>query len=66
MASLQEYLERRTSDELQGTLWSYSMGMTDIPADTVLRICAVLAKREPDLPDPYMLFRKLCGEYCKK
>ena len=66
MASLQEYLERRTSDELRGTLRSYSMGMADIPADTVLRICAILAKREPDLPNPYMLLRKLCSEYCKE
>ena len=66
MAGLQEYLERRSTEELQGMLWSYTMGVADIPVDSALRICAVLARRNPELPNPYVRFRSLCGEYCKK
>ena len=64
MASVQEYIERRTDGELKGTLFSYCGGIVDIPVDTVLRICRELARRNPDLPDPYELFCDLCRVYC--
>ena len=66
MANLQEYLERRTTEELHGTLWAYTMGVAEIPVDSALQICAVLAQRNPELPNPYARFRNLCAEYCKK
>lgn len=64
MASLQEYLERRSDEELQGMMQSYCRGFADIPVDTVLRICHTLAQRNPELPDPYGLFLSLCRKYC--
>lgn len=63
MASVQEYLERRNDEELRGMLRSYCMGLNDIPVDTILRICQILAGRDPRLPDPYALFLSLCRMY---
>lgn len=64
MASLQEYLERRSDAELQGILQSYCRGIADIPLDSAFRICQVLAQRDPTLPDPHGLFLSLCRKYC--
>lgn len=63
MASMQEYLERRSDEELRGMLHSYCMGLADISPDAVLRICQTLANRNPELPDPYALFLSLCRMY---
>ena len=64
MASVQEYIEKQTDEKLKGALFSYCMGATDISASAVLYICKVLAQRNPELPDPYKLFRDLCRKYC--
>lgn len=64
MASLQEYLEGRTDDELRGMMQSYCRGQADIPVASVLLICHTLAQRDPELPDPYVLFLSLCRKYC--
>lgn len=59
MASMQEYLERKTDEELR----VYCMGRNDISADSVLHICHLLAQRDETLPDPYGLFLSLCRIY---
>ena len=64
MASVQEYLNSKSDEELRGMLRSYCRGCADIPVDTILRICHTLARRDPQLPDPYVLFLSLCRMYC--
>ena len=64
MASVREYLEKKSDDDLRGMLHSYCMGLSDIPVDTVLLICDILAKHDPELPEPYALFLSLCRMYC--
>ena len=63
MATVQEYLERKTDEELRGMIRSYCLGVSDLPVDTVLVICKILALRDPQLPDPYSLFLSLCRMY---
>ncbi len=63
MASLNEYIERRTDAELQGTLYSFCMGTVDITVESAFLICCELARRNPELPDPSRLFRDLCKKY---
>ena len=63
MASMQEYLESKSDEELRVILRSYIMGTQDFPADVVLYICKVLARRDETLPDPDALFLGLCRMY---
>ena len=63
MASVQEYLESKSDEELRVILRSYIMGTQDFPADVVLHICKVLAQRDETLPDPDALFLSLCRMY---
>ena len=63
MGSLQDYLDRRSDDELRGMIRSYCMGVADLTSDAVLLICNTLAKRDAQLPDPYALFLSLCRMY---
>ena len=63
MASVQEYLEKKTDEELRMLLRNYMMGMEDLPTDTVLCICRILAMRDETLPDPDALFLSLCRMY---
>lgn len=63
MASIQEYLERRSDDELRGMLHAYCLGVNDLTADVVLAICNTLALRDPELPNPHDLFLSLCRMY---
>ena len=64
MASLEEYLEQKSDEELRGILRSYCLGISNLPVDTALRICNILASRDFQLPDPYSLFLSLCRKYC--
>ena len=63
MASVQEYLECKSDEELRIMLRTYIRGPQNYPADTVLYICKVLAQRDPELPDPDALFLSLCRMY---
>ena len=63
MASVQEYLENKSDEELRGILQGYCRGIHDIPTDTVLMICRILAQRDHELPDPQGLFLSLCRMY---
>ena len=65
MASMQEYLEKMSDKELQGILTSYYAGRLDIAMDAAFQICCILAKRNPELPNPHLVFRKMCRAYCK-
>lgn len=44
-------------------LRSYCLGAVALTSDTVLLICSTLAKRDPELPDPYELWFSLCRMY---
>lgn len=64
MASMQEYLERKTDEELRNMLRAYCMGRSDMTLDAVLYLCRLLAQRDETLPDPHALFLSLCRMYC--
>lgn len=63
MASLQEYLERKSDAELRGMIRSYCLGVSDLSSDSILHICHILSLRDQQLPDPYALFLRLCRMY---
>lgn len=63
MSSLREYLNKKSDEELRGVLRTFCVGINDYSADAVLIICEVLAQRDPQLPDPKVLFLSLCRMY---
>lgn len=63
MATVREYLEKKSDEELRQVLREYCTGEVDIHTGAVLEICDILSSRDPDLPDPYALFQSLCRMY---
>ena len=63
MHSIQSYLERRTTEELQGMLRSYCEGYADFGADIAYAICVLIADRDPGYVDPRAEFLRLCRMY---
>lgn len=63
MHSIQAYLERRTTEELQGMLRAYCDGCADFGIDIAFAICAIIADRDPKYVDPYAEFLRLCRMY---
>ena len=63
MHSVQSYLERQPEENLRGMIGAYCIGAGDVSVDMVLLACRELARRDPQLPDPYTLFLSLCRMY---
>ena len=64
MATIQEYLEKMSDDELRGVLRSYCLGVMDITVDSAFLICKILASCDSQLPNPRSLFLGLCRTFC--
>ena len=63
MHSIKSYLERQTTEELQGLLRAYCEGYGDFDAETALLLCSALADRDPKYLDPRKEFLRLCRMY---
>ena len=65
MASMQEYLEKMSDGQLRSILDAYCAGHMDIAMEAAFHICCILAKRNPELPNPHLMFCKMCRAYCE-
>ena len=64
MHSLRSYLERRTTEELQGVLHADTFARRDhLPVETVLMICEILVKRESPKADARAAYRLFLEHY---
>ena len=63
MHSIQSYLERRSTEELQGMLCSYCEGYADFGVETAMMICRMIAERDPKYIDPQEEFLHLYRMY---
>lgn len=63
MATIREYLEEKSTDELRGILRSDFEGRYEIPVDIVLLICSIIREREPPKRDPWIAYRQFLEHY---
>ena len=63
MHSIQAYLERQTTEELQGMLRTFCEGYADFGVETAMMICTAIAHRNPKYCDPREEFLRLCRMY---
>ena len=66
MASLREYCEMLSTTQLQALLREECEGRGNLPADTVLMICDILANRDETLPSVSETLRCLCRMYIER
>lgn len=65
MASMREYCELMSTSQLQSLLREEYEGRGTLPVDTILIICDILARRDPQLPSVKDSLRSLCHAYLK-
>lgn len=63
MASVYEYLDKISTERLEGILHSYCDGSYDLIADAALAICDILARRAGKEQDARKAFTALCRMY---
>ena len=66
MSSLREYFEKMETEELQGILRSDYLGVVELPLDTILMICQILADRNPNKPDVKAAWRRFLKYYLEQ
>ena len=63
MASMREYCEMMSTEQLQALLREEYNGRGSLPPSVILDICDILSQRDPGKPDATHLLRQLCGQY---
>lgn len=63
MATVQQYLRKMSTEQLEALLREYCERSGDLSVDVALTICSVLAERDPQLPDARDAFRCFCRNY---
>lgn len=63
MASMREYCEMMSTEQLQALLREEYNGRGCLPTSVILDICNILSQRDPNKPDAAHLLRQLCGQY---
>ncbi len=63
MHSLNEYLEKLSTTQLQALLREECEGRGSLPVEAVLSICEVLAERKPQYPAVEDVILRLCRIY---
>lgn len=63
MSSIQQYFEKKSTEELQGILQGHCIGTIDLPIDTILLICRIIAERDPLKPNVKEEFNRFCEHY---
>ena len=63
MASVSEYLEMMSTEQLQALLREEYNGRGSLPLLAILDICQILSRRLPDTPSVDQLIRQLCEQY---
>ena len=63
MASVRQYLEKKSTEELQAILRADCRGRFEIPLDTVLLICDIIRDRNPRKKDPWQAYGDFLEHY---
>lgn len=63
MASLREYCEMLSTEQLKALLREECNGRGSLPMDTILMICDILSQRDTDLPGVRETLLNLCRSY---
>ena len=63
MASMREYCEMMSTEQLQALLREEYNGRGSLPTSAILEICDILSVRDPTKPTPLQLLRHLCEQY---
>lgn len=63
MASLREYCEMMSTEQLQALLREEYNGRGSLPMQAILDICDILSERDPDKPTVEQLLHQLCVQY---
>jgi len=63
MASMREYCEMLSTEQLQALLREEYNGRGSLTALAILDICNILSQRDSSKPDATQLLRQLCGQY---
>ena len=63
MATIREYLAKKSTEELQAILRADCRGRFEIPLDTVLLICDIIRDRNPWKQDPWQAYGAFLEHY---
>lgn len=63
MATIREYLAKKSTEELQAILRADCRGRFEIPLDTVLLICDIIRDRNPRKKDPWQAYGDFLEHY---
>ncbi len=63
MATIQDYLRKLSTTQLQALLREECEGRGNLPLEAVLDICEVLAERKPQCPAVKDVILQLCSVY---
>ena len=63
MASLREYLSKRSTQELRGFLFQYLNGTASYDLNAIVTICEIIAQRDPTKQDPQLMLRQFITHY---
>lgn len=63
MATIREYLAKKSTEELQAILRADCLGRFEIPLDTVLLICDIIRDRNPRKKDPWQAYGDFLEHY---
>ncbi|MBQ9762141.1 MAG: hypothetical protein IJV82_03590 [Oscillospiraceae bacterium] len=63
MASVREYCEMMSTEQLQALLQKEYEGKGNLPLLAILDICDLLSERDPNKPNVEQLLHKLCEHY---
>lgn len=66
MASVQEYYEKLSTEQLELLLCADIEGKKKLDTETILQICSILAKRKPHKTDAREAFRRFIAYYMDK
>lgn len=63
MATLREYCEKMSATQLRALLLEECEGRGSLPLESILMICDILARRDPEKPSVEQVLRDLCRVY---
>lgn len=63
MATVQEYLRKLSTSQLQALLREECEGRGALPEQTILELCEILAERDPNKPTVKQIRLDLCRCY---
>lgn len=66
MASLREYCEELSTSQLRALVREECEGRGELPIETIMTICEILAARNPNLPSVKQSILNMCRIYLEE